>query len=283
MKTGSRAWIASAFAVAVAANALALAGVAYNRAGEDSRLAMSERELSPDAIGVSRENSGVSLRILWRVADPKHDPGSYYGWVAWASTGAPAWLDRAKMADMGFDVTVPDADIGRRAFKDELAREVFIVLEFDGAAYRESLEAAPQAAEQLRAQKGSDAAERAAALVERERTQNSRLFAVDAGTDAAALRSKYPDRSHYAIVRGRVAPAWRLNSSYHGRIESLSVSSINVPVEMHGAVGNVPPRMGRFSPDPSSDARGRAFDAVVAFGQRLEPWLVSLTTSKAPR
>ena len=45
--------------------------------------------------------------------------------------------------------------------------------------------------------------------LQREQTSASRLFVIDAGSDMASLRTRYPDRQRYAIVQGRFdAWAW---------------------------------------------------------------------------
>lgn len=110
---------------------------------------------------------------------------------------------------------------------------------------------------------------RAGAILDEARNLESRLFVVDAGLDAEALRAKYPDRSKYAIVRGQFRPSIRMANStrtHAGHVEEVSVDAINVPLELRGAFEGAMPRM----QVPASKAK---FEATVAFGRRLEPWI----------
>ena len=189
-------------------NAVALLGVYWNRSGNpESMLKLSERELQqPYGWGMNRENSGIALRINWRVLSADMN------WNYPYSGGNPEWLDQAKMASLGFDVG-PAADVqdDYRRNNRQLSKEAYLVLEMDGPAYQQSLQRARQnAAEQdaklaaLPDDKGSrTGAKRAHEGVNTEEQKNSRLFAVDAGLSQAQLRAKYPDRNRHAIVRAR--------------------------------------------------------------------------------
>jgi len=108
----------------------------------------------------------------------------------------------------------------------------------------------------------------------REEQDNSRLFAVDAGLDLHALRAQYPDRNRYAIVRAQVQPSYiGGQSKIAGYINRISIDEINVPYKYHAAFDNrVRPAIVRT---PTSGRR--TFEAGVAFGQRLEPWLVGIS------
>src|SRR6185295_3092879 len=73
-----------------------------------------------------------------------------------------------------------------------------------------------------------------------ERERSSRLFLVDAGLDYDSLRARYPDRSRYAIVRGKVrVDSWMVKNtgSLNGSVSGLSVSALNVPVDLRGVLG----------------------------------------------
>jgi len=263
-----RAWIVAACGIVAVANAVALAGVAYNRQGEESRLVLTQRELVAEGGSAARENSGLSLTVRWRVLGREEASWAYGGW------STPEWLDRAKMAQLGFDVTKPATDIGFAGFRGELSREVYLVLEFDGPAYRESLSRATAAAEHSQGKPTEEAHRRD--RLELERTANSRLFVVDAGLDRDTLRARYPDRSRYAIARGRVGPS-QTDTGYRGAVESLAVSAINVPVEMRAPLGDVDRPYGKIG----QYTMHAPFKAVVSYGQRLEPWLVSVRAGAA--
>ena len=256
-------------ALLAATNAVVLGGVAYNRSGEpESVLRLSQRELAvPFTWGLARDNSGISLRLKWRVAG---SPSVGY------SRAAP-WLDRAKLRDLGFDLSLP---AGGERYADRLPREVLLVLELDGAAYRAALAGAEERVAQAQSRLAANPADRslkfaadnAARQLALERDGESRLFVIDAGRDISALRRRYPDRARYAIVRGQVrveSMPSRGGSAPVGYVSELSVPEVNVPARDRGLFSA--PRA-RF---PVRDAKpGVRYELTLAFGKRLEPWLV---------
>jgi hypothetical protein len=173
----------------LASNAVALAGVWYNRSGEaQAQLRLSERELrlSSDSWLRSEENSGVRLQLLWRQAD-----------LDWP------WLDEAKLRELGF---APN-DLGRAA-----ERPIWLVLELDGPSYRRRLErvrdelasAQAAAAAQPGDEKLRQQLEQRRLDLRHETQQATRLLLVDAGLDAEALRQVWPDRQRQVILAGRL-------------------------------------------------------------------------------
>lgn len=267
MKAGVPLQIA-ALAVIVLTNAVALGGAWWNRSGEaESRLALSQRELHVPWRGLDRESSGLALALNWRVVVVPDRNNVYW---EYSSGGAPEWLDKAKMESLGFDMEQRSGSV--RWNDRQLSRDVLLVLELDGQAYRRSLERARQhvAAEEAKLEGMADGNEKrsrlksAADQVAREENENSRLFVIDAGSDLAALRGKYPDRARYAIVRGQVRPAWsgeRSDSPARGYVTAVSVAEVNVPHALRPLIG-----------EPGANK----FVADVAFGRRLEPWITQL-------
>lgn len=259
----------SALLVIVLTNAVALGGALWNRSGEaESQLTLSQRELRLPYRSFDRENSGLALALSWRVIGPPDRTGIYW---EYAGGGTPEWLDKAKMESLGFDMAERAPGGDRRSGRMELARDVLLVLEFDGDAYQRSLERARQhlAAEETKLVAMPDSNEKknrlknAADQLAREENENSRLFVVDAGRDRAALRARHPDRTRYAIVRGQVRPSWSgEQTERHGHVSNISISGINVPHAL--------------KPLLAESARQQKFTAGVAFGQRLEPWITQL-------
>jgi Domain of unknown function (DUF4824) len=265
-------------------NAVALAGVAYNRSGEpDCVLRLTQRELrAPYGWRGSAENSGVALALLWRVPIAQA-AGSPSPMIFAGSGGSPAWLDQAKLRSLGFDTSEAKvAAPGSRYFKRQLEKTVLLVLELDGPAYRQSLARARQYAASAQAAYAANAGkkdfERRAKLArdqaEREEHDNTRLFVVDAGLDLGTLRARYPDRARYAIVHGRVLPQFILRHNarqLRGYISGLSIHQINVPMAFR-----------QVFEDPLQNTRtgqriaAAHFEADVAFGKRLEPWIVAM-------
>ena len=88
-------------AIIVVTNAVALAGVWWNRQPPaDSNPALSERELSLPWRGPRlRENSGLALDLRWRVIDRE---GAEFGSGFPFNSGTPQWLDAGRMAALGF-------------------------------------------------------------------------------------------------------------------------------------------------------------------------------------
>jgi len=261
------------------ANAVALVGVAYNRAGEEAKLRLTQRELSmPYEWQRNRDNSGLALGLVWRVPPGEPADAHDYGW-RYGMGGEPGWLDKAKMEALGFDTTVVAySDRSRARYEKQLPREVLLVLEFDGPAYRRSLELARQSLERAETKLASRPGDRelvgrvktAREGLEQETRRSSRLFAVDAGLELEALRAKYPDRSRYAVVRGLVRPAgvdertWKVG----GYVSGLSIESINVPFDLREVLG-------RIAEISDVEKRDKVpYEATVAFGKRLEPWIV---------
>ncbi|MCC6076996.1 DUF4824 family protein [Pseudomonas sp. GCM10022188] len=247
-------------------NAFALAGAWYNRSGApDSRLALSERELDGMSAGLRKENSGLALQLRWRMPSAAEDQGNRYN----------RRLSDAQMRQLGFQL--PAAEDCEPRCRRQAAREVLVVLELDGPAYREELRRQQAQLEQ--------ASQALAALPEDKQLQqrvkhqrdeldtlqlDTRLYAVDTGLDRDALRQRYPDRSRYAIVQGLVRPShWHNSTGLQGYLSELSIERITVPQHWHRALADLPSRVRDKSTTP-----GQRIE--VAFGQRLEPWIAAV-------
>ena len=273
-------------------NAVTLGLVAWNRGGEpESALTLSERELRvPWRRSVRQgENSGLEFALRWRVAwvPPKEgdidegyesDDGTGY----WNYGRQAAWLDEAKLLSLGFS---PDEVTGDQVkYRRGRSRPVLLVLEFDGQATRQAIEKALRSdayAAGLRdANPGKkefeNRAKHAAKALEEQKLRSSRLFVVDAGLDVASLRANYADRARYAIVRGQIRPGWpdaKRPRERLGFVESVEIPAIHVP---HGLKDRVPPediRPNHLAP----------FTARLAFGKRLEPWIIAIDPGAASR
>ena len=262
-------------ALILVVNGIALSGVALNRSGEpESRVQLSERELQlPYGRWNSKENSGVELNLRWRVHAGNDVPDTDYGYGSYGGTAS--WLDEAKMTALGFDVP-QDRQSQRWKNKQNRTKEVLLVLEIDGAAYQQSLEHARRKAdadEKLKAdnpgnKEFENRAKHSREYAESEARENTRLFVVDAGLDREALRSRYPDTTHYLIARGQIRPqivTQDKQDRLSGYISALSISQINVPVEFQHALKH-----------DGQTSKPIPFEASVAYGQRLEPWIVAL-------
>jgi hypothetical protein len=251
-------------------------------------LHLTQRELQvPYVWHGSAENSGATLSLRWRV--PIEESADTRGPAIFGGNGgSPAWLDPGKMAALGFEPSRPMAAAdGGRYYDKQLAKEVFLVLELDGPAYRQSLARALQNAARAEASRaantGNKDIERQAKLAQEraagEEREYARLFLVDAGLDGGSLRAKYPDRARYAIVRGQVRPQLTgrdKEQRLSGYVSGLSVDQINVPIAFRQVFENALKnnRAGQYiAPAP--------FEADVAFGKRLEPWIKAVSGKTA--
>ena len=279
MNWSYRHTVIAGFALIAVTNAIALGGVAWNRSGTpESVLQLTERELwSPYGYGLDRESGGLQLVLRWRVlTDDPHLMG-YEG-----AYNSPDWLDREKLAALGFDVSQPKQRQGRRSYRDRtLPRGALIVLELNGPTYPKAVKLARLHAEKEAALAAAPApkpgagerAKSAAEALKREQTSNSRLFAVDVGLDPVALRAKYPDRNRYAIVTGKVRAAYDQDKKiWRGYIAEILNTRVNVPLDLMPPMGSVP----RVRPWMGAPKPGPAFHATVAFGNRYEPWLMDV-------
>lgn len=275
MTRASRNTLIAALALIAISNAVVLVGVAYNRTESTSTLRLTQRELTvPSQWRGFREDSGLALGLQWRVLEADKDL-HYFGFGYARSGGTPEWLDKTKLEALGFTAT--QLEKARRSGEsgwEQPSREVLLVLEFDGPVYQASVERAKRYSELPSAR---DAKERKN-ILEREQRKSSRLFVVDAGLDAEALRTKYPDRSRYAFVRGQVQPRVqdiRSSAKVRGFVTDVGVQEISVPLEFREVFDFV--QYGGYS---SSRTESPPYEVTVTFGKRLEPWISAASRAK---
>jgi hypothetical protein len=271
----ARTWLLwGGAALILAVNAVLLAGVVWNRSGEPgSSLTLGQRELTlPYAFGLDGERGGVTLMLNWRVLPAEGGTDDPY--AGHASSHGPGgvgagWLDEAKLRALGFDLP-------RDGARRPRAREVYLVLELAGEAWQQAQDRARGRLQRAQARGSADERDAAALKSAQEALQfelhrASRLFAVDAGLDAAALRQRHPDLRRYAIVRARVTAHTNLmdrREVWQGVISELAVSSVSVPYALRSA-------MDRMDLEGWRTARA-AFEIDLSWGRRFEPWISAL-------
>jgi hypothetical protein len=205
------------------------------------------------------------------------------------------WLDRAKLRELGFRADIDPSDpAAQEACEREGGRSIFLVLEFEGEAWRRWLADREDRVGELRRKVESGAADRkelqdAEALLALDRVMRSRLFPVDAGLDLESLRRRYPDPSRHLVVRGIVSLAVIRPEGGPARLDSILEV---LPDKVHVPVGIRPlllPFLARETQEQAFERErkeGEAawpapapprYRAVLAFGRRLEPWLVSVS------
>lgn len=287
----SKAWLLRAGAVVlVLSNAVVLVGVAYNRQTPPDRvLTLTEREVGPEFSWMWREgeNSGLSLRLQYRT-EVVQDRGlrEIVGDEAFSAYGPIAWLNRDKLAALGFDVSRSPSTAGDdRHYERMLGRNVFLVLELDGPTYARALQAARdlvarregELAAEPEDKKHAERVNRAREILESEEHERTRLFIVDAGLDPAALQHQYPDRFHYAIVHGNVRTYVLREgetAKLYGTVTAVRCDSINVPLEFRTGVPlDSPANSTQIA--LARPKKKRPFTVQLAVGRSLEPWIVS--------
>ncbi|WP_273826440.1 MULTISPECIES: DUF4824 family protein [Pseudomonas] len=257
--------------------AVVLLGVAHNRSGTPQAvLNLSQRELQLP-YGNDADNSGLSLHLRLRGLHPYENAFSDPGDIT-------VWLDKDKLASLGFDVSKPyDTQYRGSRYARRFSRPVFLAFEFNGPAYRRAVEKARAYEARVTEKNAREAASRSLAF---ELKGNSRLFLIDAGLDAQALRAQYPDTRRYLILPGRIEPLV-LDSGEDrprlltGRVSEVAADNINVPAAFSRLLEPIRQQIsGQRYEDRESDAFG--FSATVAFGQRFEPWIVDLAPTQTP-
>lgn len=270
-----------ALALLLVVNAFVLAGVAWNRRGTpDAALLMTEREL-PLAWDWKRyENSGVALQLNWNQAREEWD-----------------WFDRAKLDELGIATAGLDgADASRR--DRSLPVQAFAVLEYEGPAWerfkaRQETMRGELDGEVAAGKLTSEEADRRRKEIAFALELGSRLFAVDVGRDAEALRSRYPDRARYLIAPAEMRAALSGRDRHqadnperhiHGRIGRILTDAVHVPRPFHAVLEGVPEheRLHLYRGYYDDNAPTRAhYQVRIAFGRRYEPWVESIEPLEA--
>ncbi len=240
----------AAAAVVLVSNGWAVFSSLHNRrAAEGGRVELTERELRlPPMIG---DSTALALELnFWR-GDPEDRRGDRF----------PGWLDAAKLAELGFDCSVPvTSPHARDHYSASRNALVYLVLEFDGETARRFLR---------------ERADRSPHPLE------TRLFVVDAGKDPRSLRQKYPDPARFIITRGvvmlelreRGGPDDRLlpQPRLVGWISTLAVSHVFVPTPESRLLQPL-----RHRPDEPEEHREPRFAATVCWGKNYLPWIESV-------
>ncbi|MFJ2366719.1 DUF4824 family protein [Pseudomonas sp. NPDC087697] len=251
-------------------NVIVLLGAIYNKSGTpDSVLKLSQRELQvPYGGREGTDNSGISLRLLLRSTGP-FDVG-FPG-----EEGSAAWFDTAKLTELGFNVSAPiDTEQDRSYYRKQRSRQVFLVLEFNGRAYQQAVELAKKV-------EPDELKKKQPTTLAKEQNTSSRLFIVDAGVNREILRAKYPDTTQYSIVRGQIQlmVIYRKNKQamLTGYVNKIDAENINVPFAFRSVFEPMQRTVQKSSYSAENDGRP-PFEAAIAFGKRLEPWIVTVST-----
>jgi hypothetical protein len=275
----TRAGMLAAAGLVVAVNAFVLGRAAWNRAGEpDASMALTERELSIRYSPRETESSAVALHLelehlgAWL---PPRDP----------ELDTLKWLDPVKLAALGFDVRLPSNPADAASFLSrQPARGAYAVVEFQGPtwnAYRAVLERKYGQRADPEPATSAEPWEHQVAL--RELRGGSRLFLVDAGTDAAVLRKRYPHRGTYLILPAKVGAhlAQERGANECGPAScrargsiTLLIDEVVVPRRLHSVL----PLAARVGQDRSDLAEGHEprYEVTLQSGALHEPWVQAI-------
>lgn len=267
-----------AFSILLGVNLVVLLGVWSNRSGNpDFEGFLTEREMNLPW-RIHSENSGLYLRVVWRTAINKSYDGYYSG------SGFSSWFNAKKLKELGFKIdTQLNSKEYQQHYNKQLPKEVYIVLEYNGDSYKNSLVMAkneliesekkiklnPEDKDVLRK------LERAKENLKNEKLTKSKLFAIDVGLDHALLRDRYSDRSKFIITRGIVRPRFYLKENKNrvvGHITTLSVEKIHVPLkfknELESILNKDTTRNDGITPP--------RYKIELVYGKRLDPYIISV-------
>jgi hypothetical protein len=250
--------------------------VQYNRSGEsDAVVTLTERELH--LLSNNKENSGISLQLEVNRGDNQ-----------W--TEASPWLDQRKLAEIGFDCRMPaDAKDAALRYNRELPRRTYVALEYQGKAWEDRLAGLKEKLRVLESRTAEGSEKKKSLEAERKRLRwemesDSRLFVIDAGNDAATLRTRYPDRTKYIItpakVRLRLIPAnsaqKRQQPVLSGYVDEILTDTIHVPRERLGVLASLKPDAQYFYYDGMKENFTPRYRVMLKYGRRHEPWVAEV-------
>ena len=244
----------AAVALVLVANAIALVHAARNRSGPvDAEVTLTDRELSYHR---DQDDSSVALRLRWV------DPGGrfYAPELTPEDVASAIWLDQSKLQELGFECSVAPSDRKASSFYSrQSARTGFAALEYDGASWQSWLEKMKPDYRGI---------------------PQSRLMVIDAGRDAAALRSRHPDRRRVlivpAIVRISLVHAQRAAVGREARPARLTgyvqdvPSLIHVPQPFNGGIRD----LRQTVRDQKSETP--LYRVRLRYGSLLEPWVTGV-------
>ncbi len=219
-----------------------LASVSRNRSGGREAIVLSEREVFVSLR--SDDNTTASVSLIWHRPSMQRD----------------TWFNAEKLRQLGFDVGPADGAPGAEShYRRQMPRDVFVVLELDGPAWRAFLD------ERARdpVPPGTDRA-----IADELARSGPRLVPVDVDRDAAVLESRYPDARRYLITVGTV--------------RALRVADPNESPYVVGIVDRLMPQQIHVAREwaaelpPSDQSAPLRFDAEIRYGLNYEPWVTAI-------
>lgn len=259
-----------AIALLLVVNTVVFVGIASNRSGiPEETVELSEREL-PLAYS-SDENTGISLSFNYNHGNE--------------------WLDKKKLAALGFDCSIPEASTKAALFyRHMLPRKTYAVFEYAGEAWKRwiqvkenSIAKRKEKVKQGKAEKKD--LEELQIELKKDLMTSSRLFAIDANNDPTALRKRYPEQSRFIIVPVVVRLDYNdgpspsdenkeQNQKIRGYLSEVLVDSIHVPMGKRSLLEPLHYRERlEYYNRPAVEPR---YMVKLQFGKRYEPWIVDV-------
>ena len=300
-RIASPASVAAACGLIVVTNLAILAAAGWNRLGEpEAELLLTEREL---AMPGARQDEGTALELSLMTTD--EPPGVVRRTARWKRYELPpvdyGWLDRAKLLELGFRVDLDPSELdAAEHYAHAMPRRAYVVLEFDGEAWNRWIGRREEQVRKLRREVEEGTAEAKAltdaeAVLAIDHMMRSRLFPVDAGADADALRRRYGDRRRHAIVAGLIRPKVVQPQNgvptLSGDVLHLVVNRVHVPRKLgrhleaflpEGTWKEVEAREQRAAESGWPSPTPPRYRATLAVGRRNEPWLVEAEPMTIP-
>ena len=244
-----RILLAIAVVIVLAANAAVQLRARLNRSGTPvTEIEFTEREL--------------------RLEEADEDKTARFLLLEWEGVARPfsrkveeeaGWFDLAKLRELGYAIEREPADPESARRVEALPiTQAFLVLHYDP----EGTVPRPAGGDVLR----------------------TRLIAVDAGRDAAVLRSKYPDTRRHLILPCMIRPAVKQRFEEKTRTDKIEYVR-GMITDLSGARIYVPPEGTRilqplglssttkYLSSPEASSRGPRYAATLCVGRNYEPWL----------
>lgn len=271
VRMSRRVGLGLAVAVVVISNGLVLLHVVLNRSGHPQVVTLTNRELAPPySYSLNRDNSGLALRMRYNVA------GSVAPGIEMASPYASLDIGPARLEMLGYPAE-PHCVAG--AIVDRYrSRDAWVVLEYAGAAYRETtarLEAQVEKARKLAGAHPDKAQQRkidlAVGRLKRHHDMDSRLFVIDASPNRDTLEADYAGKpGTYLILPAIVRPKLSCNHRTGLYVSELLTGRVNVPADARDFFyGN------RQQLDPMRLQKLK-YAVTIAFGRFDEPWFMKI-------
>ena len=254
-----------AFIVLIFTNIVVLLGVNSNRNSSlTNSIILTERELEL-ANNIYDENSGVSLRIRWRLL--AEDKMLSYYYIRQAS-----WLDSKKLQALGFN-TAKILKQKKYAVAEE--KEVFLVLELDGVSYQKALQQSKNNVIKVEKEKNNTRSlENAKRDLHVEQNSASRLFVLDADINYNTLREKYQNLKNHIIVKGIVKAHHEvIKKEVYGYISRLSVSALHVDIDNRQTLK----KLTNLRLQDYNTKESPRYKVKVTYGDRYEPWIEDIS------